>query len=188
VSDVPDPDAIPGYIIPPEVPDTAPLTVGEARRLHKMMGTLTTTVGTFNERLAGGERRWAFLTAIGVVIVLVLGGVVWLGLGVNRIARCQAQQSDAILTSSSNSRAARDQQDLQLVNLLDQQGAQLDQQLDLFNIVLNPVSTQDERVTASLAYRNKVMASKAANLSARAAITAALKSRADNPLPTGRCT
>jgi hypothetical protein len=187
VNDAPDRDAIPGYILPPQLSDAAPLTVGEARRLHKAMGTLAATVGTFNERLAGGERRWAVLTALGVVIVIVLGGVVWLGIGVNRVAQCQAQQGDAILTSSASSRAARDQQDLRLIVLLDQQGAQLDQQLDLFNIVLSPVSTQDQRLAASVAYRNKVAASKAANVSARDAIAAAMKTRADNPLPTGSC-
>lgn len=173
-SDTPDPVPAPGYIIDPALPDGAPLTVGEARKLHTAVETLATTVGTFNERLAGGERRWAVLTALGVAIVLILGVVIWLGLGVNRIARCQAQQNDVIRASTIQVRAGRADQD-------DQSVALLDHQLDLFTTVLDPASTPEQRRDASVAYQQSVQA-------ARASIVAAKQKAVDNPLPTGSCT
>lgn len=173
-SDTPDPGATPGYIIDPAVPDDAPLTVGEARNLHKAVGTLADTVGTFNNRLAGGERRWAVLTVLGAAIVVVLGGIIWLGLGMNRIARCQAQQNDAIRASTIQVRASRADQD-------DQSVALLDHQLALFGTVLDPNSTPEQRRDASIAYRQSVQA-------ARASIVAAKQKAEDNPLPTGSCT
>lgn len=173
-SDTPDPGPVAGYIIDPALPDDAPLTVGEARRLHTAVATLTTRVGTFNERLAGGERRWAVLTALSAVIVVVLGGVIWLGIGMNRIARCQAQQSDALRASAVQVRAGRADQDNQSVALLDHQ-------LDLFTRVLDPNSTPEQRRAASVAYQQSVQA-------ARASIVAAEQKAVDNPLPTGSCT
>lgn len=173
-SDTPDPGAAPGYVIDPAIPDTAPLTVGEARKLHTALESLATTVSAFGERLAGGERRWAVLTALSVVIVVVLGGVIWLGIGVNRIARCQSQQSDAIRASTIQVRLSRADQD-------DQSAALLDHQLALFATVLDPASTPEQRRDASISYQQSVQA-------ARASIVAATQKAVDNPLPTGSCT
>lgn len=162
------------------------LTTADAQALQKALAGLATQVDTFNQRLAGGERRWMVLTVLSGVIVIVLGVVIWLGIHVNTVSACQARQNDAFRASSQAARVVRDQQDRRQVTLIDQQGAQLDQQLDLFN-KLGPDSTTDERVAATVAYRNKVMASKAANLSVREAIITGLKTRADNPLPDGNC-
>lgn len=174
MSDNPGPIPVPRYIIDPAVPDDAPLTVAEARKLHEAVGTLADTVGAFNNRLAGGERRWAVLTALSAAIVVVLGGIIWLGLGVNRIARCQAQQSDAIRASTIQVRASRADQD-------DQSVALLDHQLALFTRVLDPNSTPEQRRDASIAYQQSVQ-------TARASIVAAKRKAVDNPLPTGSCT
>jgi low affinity Fe/Cu permease len=188
VSDAPDPGIAPGYIIDPAIPDDAPLTVGEARTLQRAMGTLATTVGTFNDRLAGGERRWAVLTALGVAIVLVLGGVIWLGVGVRSIARCQAAQSEAVVNASTASRASRDAADEQQIRQLDQFRGQIQQQIALLNASLNPEATIQDRIAATKGYLDKLQQSDQTALQSQQTIRAAEKARADNPLPTGSCT
>lgn len=187
MSDAPDPGTTPGYIIDPAIPDDAPLTVGEARTLQRAMGTLAATVGTFNDRLAGGERRWAVLSALTIAIVLVLGGVIWLGVGVRSIARCQAAQSDAVISASTASRSSRDAADDQQVRQLDQFRGQVEQQIALLQATLNPNATIQDRIAATNGYLDKLRESDQTALQSQQAILAAKKARADNPLPTGSC-
>jgi hypothetical protein len=188
VTDAPDPGLTPGYILPPPLSDTALMTVGDARKLHESMDALDRTVGTFNDRLAGGERRWAVLTALSLAIVLVLGGVIWLGYGVRGIARCQAAQSDAIISASAASRTTRDAADDQQVIQLGQFRGQIQQQIALLTASLNPDSTVQDRITATRGYLDQLQQSDQTALKSQQTIITAKKTRADNPLPTGKCT
>jgi hypothetical protein len=75
--------------------------------------------------------------------------------------------------STIQSRIARDFQD-------DRQIGQLDQQIKLFDTILNPASTAEERRNAQIAYKGAV-------LSNRDAVIAAKQTRQDHPIPTGNC-
>jgi predicted metalloprotease len=173
VSEVPDPTPVPRYVIDPAIPDTAPLTVGEARKLHKVMGDLAEKVDTFNARLAGGERRWAVLTGLSVVIVLVLGVVLLLGHGLDRIAHCQAQQSNAIRDSAVQSRSARSAADAE-------QLAVYNQLINRLTVDLDATSTPEQRTAAVQSQLKTVQ-------EAKAALLATQKTVEDNPLPVGYC-
>lgn len=184
----PNPPTTPGDITDPAIPDDAPLTVGEARVLQHAMGTLTATVNTFNARLADGQRRWAVLSALSVAIVLALGGVIWLVIGVRGIARCQSAQSDAVISSSTASRAARDAADDQQIRQLDQFRDQIQQQITLLHTSLDPAATLQDRINATNGYLNQLRQSDQTAAQSQQTITATKKTRADNPLPTGSCT
>jgi predicted metalloprotease len=137
------------------------------------MGALAKKVDTFNARLAGGERRWAVLTALSVVIVLVLGVVLLLGHGLDRVAHCQAQQSNAIRDSAVQSRAARSASD-------SEQLAVYDQLINRLTVDLDVNSTPDQRSAAARSQLKTVQDAKTALLATQQKVGA-------NPLPAGYC-
>ena len=105
-------------------------------------------------------------------IIIITAGVVY-GSHVADESACQAQQNDAFRHASIQSREARDAQDDQTIN-------HLNQQIALFNVTLDPSVDPTERRSAAAAYQQSAIAE-------RDAIVRAKQARADNPLPPGNC-
>lgn len=150
-----------------------PLSDPAILKLAGVIDRLGKQVETLNVRIGRGEQRMLALGVLVGIVILLAGVVTFLGVQVRNQAECQGAQNDAFRNYVVSSRAARDVQDTQQI-------AQLDQQVTLFNTVLNPNSTMAQRTAASVAYRTAV-------LNVRAATVAAKKARVDNPLPVGNC-
>lgn len=134
---------------------------------------LTTSVNDLAAKVTRSERlTYALAISLALDVLLTLALTI-LGYNVRGVSECQAQQNAAFREAANDARAARDKEDNQQLSLYDAQ-------LTLFNTVLDPTRTQAQKNAASNAYRQSVLA-------ARAAIIATKQSNADNPFPTGNC-
>ncbi len=162
--------------------------IASADSLAARMELLTRNIGT----LSGQQKRsWHAilgLAGVWVIDVVLIIAVAFFGWRVSSTSECQARQNDAFRAVSIQSRAIRENQDDQLINQYQRQIQRLDEQLTLFSTFLdNPNTPPEQRRAAFVAYKNTVLADRAATVSAMESIVAAKQARADNPLPSGNC-
>lgn len=145
----PDADPVPPD---PDLPETA-------RRVHDAIQALTDAVSGLTDRIRRSEVRTYVLAGSLILDVLLTVVITAVGFEVSATSNCQAAQNDAF-------RAAATQ-------LRDAAAKERAAQRALFDVVLDPVSTPEQRRQASVDYRTSLIA--------------ADQQRADNPFPQGNC-